>query len=100
MYTSRLKELEDQLGVCDHDEAVRIYYQALMSQNIANMKELGYYDRLAIHNLKYYTWVEQQGKTYEEINRQWYDKDYWTDIPKLTAKIDKLIEEFNAEILA
>ncbi len=100
MYTSRLKELEEQLGVCDHDEAVRIYYQALMSQNIANMKELGYYDRLAIHNLKYYTWVEQQGKTYEEINRQWYDKDYWTDIPKLTAKIDKLIEEFNADILA
>lgn len=100
MYTSRIKELEEKLGVCDHDDSVRIYYQALMSQNIANMKELGYYDRLAIHNLKYYTWVEQQGKTYEEINRQWYDKDYWTDIPKLTAKIDKLIEEFNADILA
>jgi cysteine synthase len=100
MYTSRIKELEEKLGVCDHDDSVRIYYQALMSQNIANMKELGYYDRLAIHNLKYYTWVEQQGKTYEEINRQWYDKDYWTEIPQLTAKIDKLIEEFNADILA
>ncbi|MGD1820394.1 MAG: pyridoxal-phosphate dependent enzyme [Pleomorphochaeta sp.] len=100
MYTSRIKELEEQLGVCDHDDSVRIYYKALMGQNIANMKELGYYDRLAIHNLKYYTWVEQQGKTYEEINRQWYDKDYWTDIPKLTAKIDELIEEFNAEVLA
>ncbi len=100
MYTSRIKELEEKLGVCDHDDSVRIYYQALMSQNIANMKELGYYDRLAIHNLKYYTWVEQQGKTYEEINSQWYDKNYWTDIPKLTAKIDKLIEEFNADILA
>ncbi len=100
MYTSRIKELEEKLGVCDHDDSVRIYYKALMGQNIANMKELGYYDRLAIHNLKYYTWVEQQGKTYEEINRQWYDKDYWTDIPKLTAKIDKLIEEFNAEVLA
>ncbi|MGD1817405.1 MAG: pyridoxal-phosphate dependent enzyme [Pleomorphochaeta sp.] len=100
MYTSRIKELEEKLGVCDHDDSVRIYYKALMGQNIANMKELGYYDRLAIHNLKYYTWVEQQGKTYEEINRQWYDKDYWTDIPKLTAKIDELIEEFNAEVLA
>ncbi len=100
MYTSRIKELEEQIGVCDRDDSIRIYYKALMGQNIANMKELGYYDRLAVHNLKYYTWVEQQGKTYEEINRQWYDKDYWTDLPKLTAKIDKLIEEFNAEILA
>ena len=100
MYTSRIKELEEKIGVCDRDDSIRIYYKALMGQNISNMKELGYYDRLAVHNLKYYTWVEQQGKTYEEINRQWYDKDYWTELPKLTAKIDKLIEEFNAEILA
>lgn len=100
MYTSRIKELEEKIGVCDHDDSVRIYYKALMGQSIDNMKELGYYDRLAVHNLKYYTWVEQQGKTYEEINRQWYDKDYWTELPKLTAKIDALIEEFNAEVLA
>ena len=26
------------------------------------------------HNLKYYTWVEQQGKSYPEIQAQWYDK--------------------------
>ena len=31
------------------------------------MQELSYYDRKRIHNLKYYTWVEQQGKSYEEI---------------------------------
>jgi hypothetical protein len=30
-------------------------------------------DRKRVHNLKYYTWVEQQGKTYEEIQAQWYD---------------------------
>ena len=64
------------------------------------MKELGYYDKLAIHNLKYYTWVEHKVRLMKKINRQWYDKDYWTDIPKLTAKIDELIEEFNAEVLA
>jgi cysteine synthase len=98
MYTSRLKELEDKMGVCDRDDSIRIYHKALMGQNIANMEELNYYDRLRIHNLKYYTWVEQQGKTYEEINRQWYDKTYWEELPKATAKIDKLIEAFNAEI--
>ena len=30
---------------------------------IDNMEELTYYGRKRIHNLKYYTWVEQQGKT-------------------------------------
>jgi cysteine synthase len=99
MYTSRLKELEENIGICDREDSIRIYYKALMGQNIANMKELNHYDRLAIHNLKYYTWVEQQGKTYEEINRQWYDKTYWEELPKATAKIDELIEAFNNEII-
>ncbi len=44
------------------------------------MLELTYPDRKRVHNLKYYTWVEQQGKTYEEIQAQWYDPNYWTDI--------------------
>jgi hypothetical protein len=59
------------------------------------MEELGYYGRKRIHNLKYYTWVEQQGKTYDEIQAQWYDDDYWTSIPGKADEIDKLIEEFN-----
>ncbi|MEE8457184.1 MAG: pyridoxal-5-phosphate-dependent protein subunit beta, partial [Acidimicrobiia bacterium] len=51
-----------------------------------------------IHNLKYYTWVEQQGKTYEEIQAQWYDPDYWTGIQAMVDPIDELIESFNARI--
>ncbi len=42
------------------------------------MLELTYADRRRVHNLKYFTWVEQQGRTYEEIQAQWYDRDYWT----------------------
>ena len=42
------------------------------------MLELRYTDRRRIHNLKYYTWVEQQGRTYEEIQDQWYNPNYWT----------------------
>ncbi|HHL35479.1 MAG TPA: pyridoxal-5-phosphate-dependent protein subunit beta, partial [Desulfobulbaceae bacterium] len=48
-----------------------------------------------IHNLKYFTWVEQQGKTFEEIQAQWYDSDYWTSIPGTMDEIDRLIEAFN-----
>ena len=98
MYTSRLAELTEQQGPFSLMEAARVHSGALMHQGIDNALELGYYDRLRIHNLKYYTWVEQQGKTYEELNRQWYDRNYWKDIPKLVPQIDALIKEFNEEI--
>jgi hypothetical protein len=59
---------------------------------------LGYWDRRRIHNLKYYTWVEQQGKTYEEIQAQWYDPDYWTSFQGHVAELDGLIDEFNERV--
>jgi len=40
--------------------------------------------------------VEQQGKTVEEINAQWYDTDnYWGQVHGMAAKIDALITDFN-----
>ncbi len=98
MYTSRLGELTEQQGSFSAVEAAKVHASALMHQGIDNALELGYYDRLRVHNLKYYTWVEQQGKTYEELNRQWYDREYWKELPKLTKKIDRLITEFNSMI--
>ncbi len=34
-------------------------------------------------------------KTYEEINAQWYDENYWTDMHAEASLIDALIDEFN-----
>ena len=62
------------------------------------MLELTYPDRRRVHNLKYFTWVEQQGKSYEEIQAQWYAPDYWKGIQALTPAIDNLIMEFNEEV--
>jgi hypothetical protein len=62
------------------------------------MLELRYPDRKRVHNLKYFTWVEQQGKTYEEIQAQWYQPDYWTSIQGQVGEIDELIEAFNARV--
>jgi hypothetical protein len=62
------------------------------------MLETRYTDRRRIHNLKYYTWVEQQGRTYEEIMAQWNDRDYWTSIQALLPEIDQLIVEFNERV--
>jgi hypothetical protein len=56
---------------------------------------LTYEDRKRIHNLKYYTWIEQQGRTSEELNAQWYDREYWTEIQAQRDEIDRLIQSFN-----
>ena len=98
MYGSRLEELNEERGEFSELEAAGAYQRWLMGQSIDHVQELGYYDRKRIHNLKYYTWVEQQGKTYDEIQAQWYDDNYWTDIVKRADEIDALIVEFNGRV--
>ena len=95
MYGSRLRELEVERGEFTELDAAAAYHRYLLGASIDYVQELGYYDRKRIHNLKYYTWVEQQGKTYDEIQAQWYDDDYWTNIHACTDEIDSLIEAFN-----
>ncbi len=95
MYGSRLAELNQTHGELTELDAAASYHRDLQGTTIDYMQELSYYDRKRIHNLKYYTWVEQQGKTHQEIQAQWYNDSYWTDIPAKAAEIDALIEEFN-----
>jgi cysteine synthase A len=42
------------------------------------------------HNLKYYTWVEQQGKTYEELEAQ-RDPEWWIHHQEMVGEIDRKI---------
>jgi hypothetical protein len=44
------------------------------------------------HNLKYYTWVEQQGKTVEELDEQRH-QEYWEAQQARVAEIDQRIHE-------
>ena len=96
MYESRVKELNEQQGNYSLLTAARDFSEHLHGIRTDNMAELTYADRKRVHNLKYYTWVEQQGKTVEELNAQWYDRDYWTGIHEQAKDLDKLITEFNA----
>jgi cysteine synthase len=98
LYRSRLAEMRETDGAFTPADASRVHFKSLEHQKADNVLELTYYERLKIHNLKYYTWIEQQGKELEELNRQWYDKRYWTDIQSLTPRIDELLETFNAEV--
>jgi cysteine synthase len=98
LYGSRLKEMHEEFGQYDESSAAADFARYLQGQSTDNLLELSYVDRKRVHNLKYFTWVEQQGKTYAEIQDQWYEADYWTEVQKLAPQIDALIEEFNAEV--
>jgi hypothetical protein len=97
MYGSRLREMTSERGDFSEKEASAVFARHLQGLSIDNMEELTYYGRKRIHNLKYFTWVEQQGKTYEEIQDQWYDDEYWENVRGRVDEIDELIEMFNAE---
>ena len=97
LYGSRLRELREEYGEYSERDAAADYHRYLLGCSIDFMQELGYWERKRIHNLKYYTWVEQQGKTYEEIQAQWYDADYWSRIHRQVEEIDTLIEQFNEQ---
>ena len=61
-----------------------------------NLMELTYTDRKRIHNLKYYTWVEQQARDVKDLNALWYDtKGTWDAVHAQAAELDELINEFN-----
>jgi len=94
LYRSRINELREERGIYKKEDAIKDF------ELLKNIKtdwtiELDYYGRKRIHNLKYYTWVEQQGKNVKELIRQWEDDSYWDEIHKLEDKIDELIVEFN-----
>jgi cysteine synthase len=97
LYESRLSEMHEEFGQYQDRDAAAHFARYLEGVSTDNMLELTYPDRRRVHNLKYFTWVEQQGKTYEEIQDQWYNPDHWTDFQKQLPEIDALIEEFNEE---
>ncbi len=96
MYRSRLAEMNEEFGAYSAHQAEVDWTAYMLNQGTDNFKELNYYDRKAVHNLKYFTWVEQQGKDVDELNAQWYDEGYWKERLSSAAKWDKQIEEFNA----
>lgn len=98
LYESRLKEMHEEIGEYTEMDAGRTHARYLEGLTPNYLQDLTYQDQRRVHNLKYFTWVEQQGKTYEEIQAQWYDKDYWTNFQKQIPEIDELITEFNAKV--
>ncbi len=100
LYHSRLDEEREVQGELSQADAERIAYRHIEGVRPDALIETTYRERKRIHNLKYYTWVEQQGKDSEELNRQWYDRDYWRNVQAQAEEIDEMIRAFNAEVAA
>ena len=98
LYGSRVEELKKERGAYRAQDAIADFAGPLVHQSVDYFKELTFPERKAIHNLKYYTWVEQQGKACEELNAQW-DPDYWRELfVDEVAYFDQLIEQFNQQV--
>lgn len=51
----------------------------------------------AIHNLKYYNWVEQRQMDEADLEQLWHDRDLWPRLFAQPARWDQMIGDFNAE---
>jgi cysteine synthase len=98
LYDSRMSEMRAEMGAFKETDAAAVFARYLLGESTDNLLELSYTDRKRVHNLKYYTWVEQQGRSYEEIQAQWYDPDYWTAVQGQVGQVDQMIEEFNDRV--
>jgi cysteine synthase len=98
LYNTRIHEYRETFGDFSDFDAAETFARDLHGETTDHLLDMTYVDRRRVHNLKYYTWVEQQGRTYEELMAQWYDPDYWTGYQSQVDEIDNLITEFNDRV--
>ncbi|MGM0596156.1 MAG: pyridoxal-phosphate dependent enzyme [Myxococcota bacterium] len=96
MYRSRLVEFSQDKGKYTREEALKCSEGCLRMQGFDNFEELTYWDRKKLHNLKYFTWVEQQAKDVRDLETLW-EREFWDRIFSVVPKWDKAIEEFNSK---
>ena len=98
MYQSRLEEMNIANGPFTQMDAAKVFESSLQRMSIDHFKELTYHDKKAIHNLKYFTWIEQQAKELEDLNQLWDDRNIWQQLFAQTEQWDELINEFNERV--
>lgn len=95
LYQSRLEELHEHRTQYSDVQAAKDLDRCLYGTTTDYLKELTYFDQRTIHNLKYYTWIEQQQKELEDLNQLWYDRELWPNVFSQAARWDELIDQFN-----
>lgn len=95
-YYSVMDWLQGEEGVMDEALAAQRMASTFHGQKLDYIAEGDQMNRSRWHNLKYYTWVEQQGKTVEELDAQ-RDPAWWEAHQQMVAEIDEKIMAFRRE---
>ena len=96
LYGSRLRRLNHDHGPYSTVRAAVDLESRLWGCTTDHLRELRYTDRKAIHHLKYFTWVEQQGRDVKELDALW-SPTYWQDLTEQLPQWDQAIDAFNQE---
>jgi len=96
LYTSRMQELDATEGAYTERMAERHQARFLEGITTDHLRDLTYADQKALHNFKYFTWVEQQGRDADELRQLW-DEDFWREVfsQDVVDEWDRLIDAFN-----
>ena len=97
LYESRMHEISESEGEYTSRLADRHYARYLQGITPDYVRELSYADRKALHNFKYFTWVEQQQRTVEDLDALW-SPGFWQETYAQVETWDELIESFNARV--
>jgi cysteine synthase len=96
LYHTRLAELDEERGELDEMGATVDFERYALGAAVDHFRELRFPERKAIHNLKYFTWVEQQGKTVKQLDALW-SPDFWHHLTAQLPAWDEAIAAFNRD---
>jgi len=93
---SRYHSVMDAMPDLSMGEIQSIYERVVKHQEPSYFFEGDRDNRLRWHNLKYYTWIEQQGKTVEALNEMLY-QEFWENEANKVQEVDELILKYRKE---
>lgn len=91
-YLSVIADMNTELGAMDEREAERRLASVFHGQNLEYIREGTPHAHDSWANLKYFTWIEQQGKKADELRAQ-RSAEYWTREQEKISSVDKEIQE-------
>ncbi|MBN1583074.1 MAG: pyridoxal-phosphate dependent enzyme [Anaerolineae bacterium] len=89
-YRSVMAQMNATYGAMDETEAAVRLVSIFHKQKLDWIQEGTREARNRWHNLKYYTWVEQQGKNVDELDAQ-RDQGYWEAQQARAQEVDRMI---------
>jgi len=89
----RYRSVMQEMPAVTLESAVIDIERILLKQDTCGVYEGTRENRMRWHNLKYFTWVEQQNKTVAHLNAQ-KEQAYWREQQERTFETDKQIKEY------